>query len=68
MSPSARDEPGEAEPLISEREKVAVPTEGDSEVSLHTILSLPILYGVWHIEGGSGVGPVLRKSRAIVLQ
>ena len=34
----------------------------------YTILPLPILYGVWHIKGGSGGGRVLRISRAIVLQ
>jgi len=37
-------------------------------VRLYTILSLPILYGVWHTQGGSGGGRMLRKSRAIVLQ
>jgi len=37
-------------------------------VSLYTILSLPILYGVWHTTAGSGGGHILRKSRAIVLQ
>jgi len=36
--------------------------------SLYTILSLPILYGVWNIQGVSGVGHMLRTSRAIVLQ
>jgi len=36
--------------------------------SLYMILSLLILYGVWHIKGGSGGGHILRKSRAIVLQ
>jgi len=35
---------------------------------LYTILSLPILYGVWLQQGGSGGGHILRKSRAIVLQ
>ena len=39
-----------------------------SLVSLHTILSLPILYGVWHIQRGSGEGHTLRKRRATVLQ
>jgi len=38
------------------------------EVSLYTILSLPILYGVWHIKGGPGGGYICRQSRAIVLQ
>jgi len=27
-----------------------------SRLSLYTILSLPILYGVWHNQGGSGGG------------
>jgi len=36
--------------------------------SVYTILSLPILYGVWHIKGGSGGGHIWRKSRAMVLQ
>jgi len=34
------------------------------EVSLYTILSLPILYGVWPIKGGSGEGSYMaQKSR-----
>jgi len=37
-------------------------------VSVYTILSLPILYGVWHIKGGSEGGYIWRKRRAIVLQ
>ena len=37
-------------------------------LSLYTILPLPILYGVWHTQGGSGGGRILRMSRAIVLQ
>jgi len=37
-------------------------------VSLYTILPLPILYGAWHIKGGSGKGHIRRNSRAIVLQ
>jgi len=37
-------------------------------VILYTILSLPILYGVWLQQGGSGGGHVLRKRRAVVLQ
>jgi len=28
--------------------------QGWQVLSLDTILSLPILYGVWHIKGGSG--------------
>jgi len=28
------------------------------EISLYTILSSPILYGVWHIKGGSGGGVI----------
>ena len=35
---------------------------------LYTILSLPILYGVWHTKGGSVAGRILRNGRAIVLQ
>jgi len=35
---------------------------------LHTILLLPILYGVWHTQGRSGGGLILPNSRAIVLQ
>jgi len=35
---------------------------------LHTPLSLSIVYGVWHTQGGSGGGRILRNGRAIVLQ
>jgi len=41
---------------------------GNPLVSLYTILSLPMLYGVWHTQGGSGGWYIWRKSRAIVLQ
>jgi len=37
-------------------------------IYINTILPLPILYGVWHTQGGSGGGHILRTSRAIVLQ
>jgi len=37
-------------------------------VGLYTIVSLPIVYGVRHNQGGSGGGPILHKSRAIVLE
>jgi len=37
-------------------------------VGLYTILPSPILYGVWHTEGGSVRGSILRNGRAIVLQ
>jgi len=37
-------------------------------LSLYTILSLPIFYGVWHVQGGSGGVYIWRTSRAIVLQ
>jgi len=37
-------------------------------LGLHTILSLPILYGVWHTKGRSRGGRILPNSRAIVLQ
>ena len=30
--------------------------ENEGGVSLYTILSLPIVYGVWHQQGGSGGG------------
>jgi len=50
------------------RPKIAVDRITKVRVSLYTILSLPMLYGVWHIKGGSGGGHTLRKSRAIVLQ
>jgi len=36
--------------------------------SLYTILPSPILYGVWHKQGGSVGGRILRNGRAIVLQ
>ena len=37
---------------------------------LYTIWQLPILYGgwIWHTQGGSGGGRILRNSRATVLQ
>jgi len=38
------------------------------KVGLYTILPLPIVYGVWHTQGGSGWSRILRISRAIVLQ
>jgi len=41
---------------------------GEKRVGLYTILPLPMLYGVWHTQGGSGGGRILRSSRAIVLQ
>jgi len=41
---------------------------GTVYISLYMILSLPILYGVWHIKGESGRAHILRKSRAMVLQ
>jgi len=34
---------------------------------LYTILSSPILYGLWHNQGGLGGGHVLRKTRAIAI-
>ena len=37
-------------------------------VGLYTILSLPILYGIWHIKEGSVGGRMLRNGRAIVMQ
>jgi len=41
------------------------PTEG--RVSLYTILRCTILYGVWHTNGGSEGGRILRNGIAIVL-
>jgi len=39
----------------------------DSHVSLYTILSLPIWYGVWHIQVGSGGGSyIAQQSRNII--
>jgi len=38
------------------------------ELGLYKILSLPILYGVWHTQGRSRGGLILRNRRAIVLQ
>jgi len=35
---------------------------------LYTILPLPISHGVWHIQGESGGGRILRSSRARILQ
>jgi len=40
---------------------------GAPRLGLYKILSLPILYGVWHIKGGSGGSHMWRKRRAIVL-
>ena len=38
-------------------------------VSRYTLLASPILYGIWHMKGGSGGGGhILRKSRSMVLQ
>ena len=37
-------------------------------IGLYTILSSPIMYGVWHIEGGSVGGRIFCKSRSQVLQ
>ena len=37
-------------------------------LGLHTILPVPILYGVWHETGGSVGGRILRNGRAMVLQ
>jgi len=37
-------------------------------ISLYTILTSPILYGVWHRKEGSVGGRILRSGRAIVLQ
>jgi len=37
-------------------------------IGLHTILPLPILYGVWHTKGGAGGRRVLRHGRTTVLQ
>jgi len=39
-----------------------------SMFGLYTILPLPILYGVWHKQEGSGGRRVLRNRRAIILQ
>jgi len=44
------------------------PPRSRKRLSLYSILSLLILYGVWHMKGGSGGGHILRESRAIVLQ
>ena len=38
------------------------------KLGLYTILPLPILHGVWHIQGESGGGRILRISLAMVLQ
>jgi len=37
-------------------------------VGLNTILLLPILYGIWRTQGGSGEGRILPNHRAIVSQ
>jgi len=52
--------------LLSVGERVRAHVVG--YVGLHTILSSPILYGVWHTKGGSVAGRILRNGRAIVLQ
>ena len=39
-----------------------------TRIHLDTILPLPILYGVWHTEGGLAGRRVLQNRRAIVLQ
>jgi len=41
---------------------------GTDQIGLHTILPLPIWYGVRHTNGGLDGGRILRNSRAIVLQ
>jgi len=41
---------------------------GEARIGLYTILLFPILYGVWHTQGGSGGGRVLPNHRAMVLQ
>ena len=38
------------------------------QLGLYTILLLPILYGVWHTQGGSGGGRIFPNHRAVVLQ
>ena len=38
-----------------------------TDLSLYTILSSPILYGVWHINSSRGGGSYIAQSRAIVL-
>ena len=42
--------------------------EVSKRINLYTILSSPILYGIWHMKGELGGGHILRKSRSIVLQ
>jgi len=37
-------------------------------LGLYTVLPSPILYGVWHTQGASVAGRILRNGRAIVLQ
>jgi len=37
-------------------------------LGIYTILSLPIVYRVWHIKEGSGGVLILRKCRAMALQ
>jgi len=38
------------------------------ELSLYSILPIPLVYGVWHTKGGLGGGRILRNRQAIVLQ
>jgi len=38
------------------------------QVGFYTRLPSPIVYGVWHTQGGSVGGRILRNERAIVLQ
>jgi len=47
----------------SERE--GIPT---NHLGVYTILPSPIVYGIWHTQGGSVGGRTLSKSRAVVLQ
>jgi len=60
---------GEQRPVVSKSESsmASHAQRARAQLSLYTILSLPILYGVCHIKGGSGGGHIWRKSRAIVL-
>jgi len=50
---------------------VRLPRPLTAQLGLYTILPSPILYGVWHIQGGGRRGGhmrILRNGRATVLQ
>jgi len=43
-------------------------SRGGERLDLYILLPSPILYGVWHEQGGSVAGRILRNGRPIVLQ